>query len=190
MHIRPATLCFVDFLGALCRRIVFSRHALAVMRTSGLFTALLLAAAVPLVVSAQTAGRSNDGLVISSMVGRDLFQFYCASCHGRDGKGSGHATSALKVPPPDLTTLTERNRGTFPAARLEDVIKGGARLDTPAHGSTEMPVWGPIFSGLDRRGEVNSIRIENLISYIRSIQVKAKAAPSPPVGGAAAFEIR
>ena len=77
--------------------------------------------------------------------------------------------------PPDLTTLIQRNRGTFPADKLEAFIKGEGRLSTPAHGSSDMPVWGPIFKGLDSRDVVNAARIENLVKYIESIQVKTKA---------------
>jgi len=123
----------------------------------------------------QTTVPKNPDLVIRSVAGRDLFEFYCASCHGRDGKGAGHAAPALKVQPPDLTKLSERNRGTFPAARIEAVLRGETRLSTPAHGSSEMPVWGPIFKGLDNRDEVNAARIENLVKYLESIQARAKA---------------
>ena len=35
--------------------------------------------------------------------GKALFQQYCASCHGDDGKGAGPAAVAFKVQPPDLT---------------------------------------------------------------------------------------
>ena len=38
-----------------------------------------------------------------------------------------------------------------------------------------MPVWGPIFKGLDSRDAINAARIENLVKYIESIQAKAKA---------------
>ena len=38
-----------------------------------------------------------------------------------------------------------------------------------------MPVWGPIFKGLDNRDEVNAARIENLVKYLESIQARAKA---------------
>ena len=34
-------------------------------------------------------------LVIASLSGGDLFQFYCASCHGRDGKGDGPVAASL-----------------------------------------------------------------------------------------------
>jgi len=137
--------------------------------------ALALAVSPARLVPAQETGRKNPDLVITSLVGRDLFDFYCASCHGRDGKGGGRAAPALKVPPTDLTTLAERNKGTFPAARVEAVLKGTEKLSTPAHGSSDMPVWGPIFQGLDTRAEVNESRISNLVKYIESIQAKAKA---------------
>jgi len=123
----------------------------------------------------QPADPKNPNPVTTSMVGRDLFEFYCSSCHGRDGKGAGHAAAALKVPPPDLTALAQRNRGTFPVDRVTAFIKGEGRLPTPAHGSTDMPVWGPIFKGLDSRDAVNAARIDNLLKYIESIQAKAKA---------------
>jgi mono/diheme cytochrome c family protein len=144
---------------------------------TALFVGLLsaLVAGLLSLTAAQTRGRKNSDLVISSMAGRDLFEFYCASCHGRDGKGGGHTAPALKVPPPDLTTLAERNHGTFPSARVEAVIKGEQRLSTPAHGSSDMPVWGPIFKGLDNRDEINAARIENIVRYIESMQTKAKA---------------
>jgi mono/diheme cytochrome c family protein len=138
-------------------------------------TALMLATGGPLLGAAQETLPKAPDLVIRSTAGRDLFQFYCSSCHGRDGRGSGSAATALKVPPPDLTTLAQRNRGTFPVDRIAAFIKGEGRLSTPAHGSSDMPVWGPIFKGLDNRDAVNAARIENLVKYIESIQAKAKA---------------
>lgn len=141
----------------------------------GLSATLMFMPRLPLLSAAQTTNPKNPDMVIRSMAGRDLFQFYCASCHGVDGKGNGHAARALKVTPPDLTTLIQRNRGTFPADKLEAFIKGEERLSTPAHGSTDMPVWGPIFKGLDSRDAVNAARIETLVKYIESIQAKAKA---------------
>jgi mono/diheme cytochrome c family protein len=141
----------------------------------GVLATLLVTTGLPLLSAAQTTSPKNPDLAIRSMAGRDLFQFYCASCHGVDGKGGGHAARALKVTPPDLTTLIQRNHGTFPADKLEAFIKGEGRLSTPAHGSSDMPVWGPIFKGLDSRDAVNASRIENLVKYIESIQAKAKA---------------
>jgi mono/diheme cytochrome c family protein len=130
-----------------------------------------VAAAAP---ARQTPEQKPPDFVIRSLAGRDLFSFYCASCHGVDGRGSGHVAPALKRRPPDLTTLTERHGGTFPAAKVEEVIRGETSASA-VHGSSDMPVWGPIFRGLDNRKEVNDARIENLLKYIESIQAKVKA---------------
>src|ERR1700758_1504141 len=46
--------------------------------------------------------------------GRQMFDAYCASCHGQGGKGNGPAAPALKAPPTDLTQLAAKNGGTFP----------------------------------------------------------------------------
>lgn len=140
-----------------------------------LLSAVVVGLGLPVLAAVQTTGRKSPDLVITSVAGQDLFEFYCASCHGRDGKGSGRVAPALKVSPPDLTALAQQNRGTFPSARVEAAIKGEERLSTPAHGASDMPVWGPIFKGLDSRDEVNQRRIENLVKYIESIQAKAKA---------------
>lgn len=146
------------------------RTATAVL-TASLSVALVLTAA-PM---AQAPEHKPPDVVIRSLAGRDLFNFYCASCHGIDGKGKGRVAPALKTQPPDLTQLTQHNGGTFPASKVEEVIRGGTRTAASAHGSSDMPVWGPIFRGLDSRKEVNDARIENLVKYIESIQAKVKA---------------
>ena len=120
--------------------------------------------------SAQTTGPANPPLVLSSMYGRDLFEFYCATCHGRNGKGGGPAAPALRTLPPDLTTLAARAGGTFPKARVEAFVTGSPAGGPAAHGSSEMPVWGPIFKGLDSNDTMNRIRVSNIVGHIESIQ--------------------
>ncbi len=44
----------------------------------------------------------------ASNSGKEMFNNYCAVCHGRHGKGDGPAAAALKVPPTDLTTLAQK----------------------------------------------------------------------------------
>jgi mono/diheme cytochrome c family protein len=102
----------------------------------------------------------------------DLFAFYCASCHGRDGKGNGPTAPALNVKPPDLTTLAARNLGTFPKAWVESFVTGNREPLPAAHGSKDMPVWGPIFRALDPNDAANRVRIENIVGHIESIQAK------------------
>ena len=116
----------------------------------------------------QASTRDTLPTVIESMYGPDLYRHYCATCHGRDAKGKGPAAPALKVPPPDLTMLARQHKGVFPASEVEAVIRGGTALT--AHGSSEMPVWGPIFHALDPSDARVRTRIASLVSHIASIQ--------------------
>jgi mono/diheme cytochrome c family protein len=107
----------------------------------------------------------------SSASGKEMFASYCAVCHGTDGKGAGPAASALKTPPADLTQLSKNNGGTYPAMKVSSAIRG--TNDLPAHGSKEMPVWGPLFWGLSsgHEGEVQQ-RVSNLTKYVETLQAK------------------
>lgn len=122
------------------------------------------------VVAGQTTGKPTPPLAIQSLDGRDLFEFYCASCHGRQGRGDGPVGASLKVPPPDLTVIARTNGGTFPSARVRALVAGDEGAWPGAHGSKEMPVWGPIFRALDPRDTLNRARVANIVSYLESIQ--------------------
>ncbi len=102
--------------------------------------------------------------------GKGMFKEYCAVCHGNDGKGGGPAASALKKAPADLTTLSARNNGKFPEARVSQFIKGDAEVS--AHGSRDMPIWGDLFRQLNTETGVANMRISNLADYLKSIQAK------------------
>jgi len=103
--------------------------------------------------------------------GKEMYNQYCASCHGADGKGDGPAAPALKISATNLTTLSVKNGGTFPAAHVAAVIQGDAM--TPAHGSKDMPVWGPIFHSMGGHSQAQvQLRIRNLTNYLESIQIK------------------
>jgi mono/diheme cytochrome c family protein len=103
--------------------------------------------------------------------GKEMFASYCAVCHGRDGKGGGPAATALKVPPADLTVLSQKNGGKFPSAHVASVLGGEA--DLSAHGNKEMPVWGPVFRSMSQgNAEEVHLRIANLTKFIESLQAK------------------
>jgi mono/diheme cytochrome c family protein len=114
----------------------------------------------------------------SSVSGAQMFKEYCAVCHGPSGKGDGPVATALKVPPPDLTTLAQRHDGKFPDDYVSNVLKNG--VQNPAHGSGKMPVWGPIFDTMNRWKALCpgmdetpvTLRITNLTNYLKSIQKK------------------
>jgi len=108
--------------------------------------------------------------LILSLEGPDLFHSYCASCHGADAKGAGPAAAALSAKVPDLTAISKRNGGIFPATRIESIISGDETII--AHGSREMPIWGPIFHQVERDRDFGNIRLRNLTKYIQSIQQK------------------
>ena len=107
----------------------------------------------------------------SATSGKTMYLAYCATCHGKAGKGDGPVAGALKVPPPDLTTLSRRNNGKFPSAHVVNTITGPAGVQ--AHGSREMPVWGPIFMAMEHQHESGArLRVANLADYIKSLQQK------------------
>lgn len=99
----------------------------------------------------------------------DMFKTYCASCHGVDGKGHGPAAEALKIPPADLTVLNQKNGGKFPGGKVTRIVEGADTVT--AHGSSDMPTWGPIFRSLDpNNAALTKLRIANLAKYIESMQ--------------------
>ena len=103
--------------------------------------------------------------------GKEMFNSYCAVCHGTDAKGNGPAASAMKTPPTDLTKLAQKEGGKYPAAHVAAVIRGQA--STPSHGSQDMPIWGPLFSSISQghQGAVQK-RITNLVTYVEGLQAK------------------
>ena len=42
----------------------------------------------------------------------------------------------------------------------------------PAHGSKEMPIWGPIFHEIEFDRDLGNVRLENITQYVESIQRK------------------
>ena len=103
--------------------------------------------------------------------GKEMYNSYCAVCHGTDGKGNGPAASAMKAPPTDLTLLAQKAGGKYPSAHVTSVIRGQAAL--PSHGSADMPVWGPLFSSISQGHEAQvQQRVTNLVKYIETLQAK------------------
>ena len=103
--------------------------------------------------------------------GKQMYQTYCAVCHGTEGTGNGPAAEALKVPPTDLSTLAAKSGGKYPSLKVAAIIRG--EETRPAHGSKAMPVWGQLFWGMSggHEAEVQQ-RVANLNTYIESLQKK------------------
>ena len=99
--------------------------------------------------------------------GRKLFVFYCAMCHGPEGRGDGVVADTLwarnRIRPRDLTDSTyfaaKTDQGLFATISL-----GGAHF----HKSGYMPTWSM---------KLTPEQMKSLISYIRSISHTAGANP-------------
>ena len=107
--------------------------------------------------------------MIASLDGKDLFVSYCASCHGMDAKGQGPVAPVLKVAVPDLTSIQKRRGGKFPVGDLEKFILGETAVKA-AHGTTEMPVWGPVFKRVEKDQDLGLVRVRRLVEYLKTLQ--------------------
>jgi len=139
------------------------------MRIGGLCAAVLMLALLARVAHPQ-------GYAFYS--GAELFQRFCATCHGASGRGDGLVASSLAVLVPDLTRLSQTNGSTFPALQIRELIDGRAVLE--AHGPRFMPVWGYEFwveEGADVVAEQGTrMIIDKLLEYLRTIQVEVDSA--------------
>ena len=108
-------------------------------------------------------------------LGAELFQDYCATCHGIEATGQGPMAGVLVIKPVNLTRLAATNNGEFPTARVAARIDG--RDPLISHGSP-MPVYGDFFEGEDiaikaPTGQpiMTSVPVADLVAYLKSIQL-------------------
>jgi len=152
--------------GARSRRHATVMTASVLHRTSILAATLACFAVVPF-----AAGQD-----FTDYSGRELYQRFCASCHGSSGEGDGPVASMLKVAVPDLTRLAARRRDAYPAEQVRRIIDG---RDIPAaHGARQMPIWGYEFASVsvsepDAGTESAATLIDRLVEFLRSIQVES-----------------
>lgn len=105
--------------------------------------------------------------------GRTFFAANCISCHGRDAQGNGPAAEYLSAHPSDLTTLAQRNGGTFPTARALAYIYGDPQQ---AHLARVMPQFGGAMAEdlvpveIDGTFTPTPRVLAALLSYLESIQ--------------------
>jgi mono/diheme cytochrome c family protein len=119
--------------------------------------------------AAQTTVKKEPIKSIGDVSGPMTFKEYCSACHGVSGHGNGPAAAALKVAPADLTLISQRAGGKFPFATVKSKITGEDVI--AAHGSRDMPTWGPLFRSVDPNS-VAELRLTNLIKYLEDLQAK------------------
>ena len=112
-------------------------------------------------------------------LGEHEYMNNCAACHGADAKGGGPVAAVLSLKPNDLTKISKKFNGKFPAEHIYKVIDGREMMNP--HGDTNMPVWGHRYMSvaykkaeavpheLDTQALVFG-RITSLVGYLESIQ--------------------
>jgi mono/diheme cytochrome c family protein len=150
------------------------------LRWTGMSTLVMVLAAAAAVSGAQDQANSTAKPAVKQVAtpnanptsGKDMYTAYCASCHGATGAGNGPAASALKVAPANLTELASKNGGKYPDAKVQQAIKGDPNMPS-AHGSEQMPVWGPTLWQLSQHNQAQAqLRVRNISEYIASLQKK------------------
>ena len=126
--------------------------------------------------AAAPADPEDASQATAAELGHGLYEQYCATCHGLDGRGGGEFANLLGVPPPDLTGIAARRGGAFPAEEIAEWIDG--RLTPRAHGSPEMPVWGRRL-GVEDPGGAGELggEIYLLVAYLETLQPAAARSP-------------
>ncbi len=119
------------------------------------------------------AAMSQPVLAQDVETGAELYQHYCATCHGLDATGHGPMAGVLVIQPTNLKALADAD-GVFPTARVVARIDG--RDPLVSHGSP-MPVYGPYFEGNDTAiktpaGQpiLTSKPIADLVEYLKTLQ--------------------
>lgn len=131
----------------------------------------LVAAALP--VSLAACAPMPTQRDVMQMSGLEMYESFCASCHGAEGQGDGPVAPLIKIHVPDLTRIAKRDGGEFPTEDVRRIIDG--RYDRPAHGPRDMPVWGWQFYRSEtlndpaERARVDAL-IDRLVVYLQSIQ--------------------
>ena len=129
---------------------------------------LLVSIVVLVSMPSQRLQAEPDAGLVS--VGKYTFRAYCASCHGQEARGDGPVAEHLRVAPADLTQITAREGGDYPAERVSQIIDG--REKVRGHGVSDMPVWGDAFRKTDAalNDEEVKRKIMALVHFLESIQ--------------------
>ena len=115
--------------------------------------------------------RKVDATYTRPYAGSEMFQTYCAVCHGVDARGNGPAASVLKTAPADLTLLSQKHQGKFPTLEVREYIRGDSAI--AAHGTRDMPMWGDVLKSVGTGGDATlTLRVRNLSDYIAGLQQK------------------
>jgi hypothetical protein len=107
--------------------------------------------------------------------GKQTYSLFCSGCHGSDGRGETAIAEALDLEAIDLTRISARHGGHFPADEVKAAITGAS--EAAGHKRLALEPWGRMFADefddFAERAVVNQLvarRIDHLIAYLESIQ--------------------
>ena len=105
--------------------------------------------------------------------GAAFFAANCVACHGPDARGTGDIAAELPSNPIDLTLLSRRNGGDFPAARALSYIYGDPN---DGHLARVMPEFGGAMAEDVVPLEIDGVltptprELAGLLAYLEQIQ--------------------
>lgn len=141
------------------------------MRRFGWISCVALAGGV-LPAGAAFAQTPPQDSAVYGISGAYTYRTHCASCHGGDGKGEGPLADSLRYRPPDLTLLSRRNGGEYPADTIQRIVDG--RKPLKGHGGPDMPIWGDAFKNADTGYDDERVKekIRSVVHHLRTLQSK------------------
>ncbi|MBL8144567.1 MAG: c-type cytochrome [Acidobacteria bacterium] len=100
---------------------------------------------------------------ISSIDGPEVYDAYCAVCHGKAGRGDGPAAKHLTVAVPDLTRICERDRA-FNALHVSQHVISGAKP------RVAMANWPQVFRDNYSSESFAHLAMFNVVRHVESLQ--------------------
>src|SRR5262245_23135143 len=91
-------------------------------------------------VPAEYAGQTNPFGAEAASQGAEVYQTYCASCHGETGKGDGPASASLVPPTRNLTELQQSVGDDYLFWRISEGKSGTAMVSWRAI-LTDEQIW-------------------------------------------------
>lgn len=105
--------------------------------------------------------------------GAAFYAKYCTSCHGTSAQGDGPVAASFRVPPANLTLISERNGGVFPTEDVMAQINGyEGRHQFGGMPEFQKDLNGPMVDYMTASGEVIATpqALIDIASYLEDIQ--------------------
>lgn len=135
-------------------------------QTARIVSLLLVLAGFAWLTAATVTAQSRVEYVYAQRVmpvnGPDLYQHYCAACHGTTARGNGPAARLLRSPVPDLTLIAARDNG-FDSVHVQRHIEGEYAVNP-------MPDWHGVLRTTYDSDAMERLIARNLSVYVQGLQ--------------------